>query len=46
MDFNLKTETEEQTLIDSVRNTLTEQGDALRHLAEVIDATSTAPPYR
>lgn len=38
MDFNLKTETEEQTLIDSVRNTLTEQGDALRHLAEVIDA--------
>lgn len=38
MDFNLKTETEEQTLITSVRNTLTEQGDALRHLAEVIDA--------
>lgn len=38
MDFNLNTETEEQALINSVRSTLTEQGDTLRHLAEVIDA--------
>lgn len=44
MDFNLQTETEEATLINSVRSTLTEQGDALRHLANVIstDAYITA----
>ncbi|MGK9173861.1 KpsF/GutQ family sugar-phosphate isomerase [Yokenella regensburgei] len=38
MDFNLKTETGEQALIASVRNTLSEQADALRHLSEVINA--------
>lgn len=38
MDFNVKTETGEQALIASVRNTLAEQGNALRHLSEVIDA--------
>lgn len=38
MDFNLKTETGEQALITSVRNTLAEQGEALRHLSDVIDA--------
>jgi arabinose-5-phosphate isomerase len=46
MDFNLKTETEEQTLISSVRSTLTEQGDALRHLAEVIDAEEYSTALR
>jgi len=38
MDFNVKTETGEQALIASVRNTLAEQGNALCHLSEVIDA--------
>ncbi|QOV68199.1 SIS domain-containing protein [Citrobacter sp. BDA59-3] len=46
MDFNLNTETEEQALINSVRSTLTEQGDALRHLAEVIDAEEYSTALR
>lgn len=46
MDFNLKTEIEEQTLISSVRSTLTEQGDALRHLAKVIDTEEYSTALR
>ncbi|WP_437887906.1 KpsF/GutQ family sugar-phosphate isomerase [Phytobacter sp. V91] len=46
MDFNLKTETGEQALIASVRNTLAEQGDALRHLSDVIDAEEYSTALR
>lgn len=46
MDFDLNTEAEEQALIDSVRSTLTEQGDALRHLAEAINAEAYSAALR
>lgn len=46
MDFNVNAETEEQALINSVRSTLTEQGDALRHLAEVINAEEKMTKHR
>lgn len=38
MDFNVDMDTEEVALINSIHRTLTEQGDALRHLADVINA--------
>lgn len=46
MDFNLIVETGEQALIASVRNTLAEQGEALRHLFDVIDAEAYSNALR